>query len=68
MEWELPSRQHQPHHYTCFRCADLSDQFTQEALASFPADLSPEEQIRRLTQLTREVDDRVRAVVRGTQS
>ena len=61
--WEIASRQ-QPTHYTCFRCSQLSHQWMQEALASFPKGLPPAEQHRLLEQMTRDVDARVRAAVR----
>src|SRR5436190_20229567 len=64
LAWEIASRQER-FHYTCFRCAQLSRQFTTEALLSLPEGLPPEEQLNRIEQIIRDVDARVRAAVRS---
>jgi protein-arginine kinase activator protein McsA len=62
--WEISSR-HQCFHYTCFRCAQLSHQFTTEVLSSIAKGLPPEDQLHRIEQIVRDVDARVRAAVRS---
>ena len=55
---------HEPFHYTCFRCAEIEHQLTQEALSALPDDLPTAEQVRRIQQIIRDVDNRVRERVR----
>ena len=62
-EWEIAVRQ-QRFHYTCARCAQLSQQLTMEAIASLPEGLPDEEQLHRIEQVVRDVDARVRDIVR----
>ena len=61
---ELAVRQ-VPFHYTCFRCAEIEEQLTQEALSALPDDLPPGEQIRRIEQIIRDVDKQVRGRVQN---
>ncbi len=62
--WEVSSRQ-QRYHFTCLRCAELLHEFTTETLSSLPHDLPADQQLQRLEQITREIDQRVRDRVRS---
>ena len=64
---ELAARQ-VPIHYTCFRCAEIEDQLKLEKLSALPDDLPTDEQIRRIEQIIRDIDQRVRDRVRNGEN
>ena len=59
---------HDPFHYTCLRCSEIELQLIQEALSALSGDLTTAEQVRRIQQIIRDVDDRVRERFRDDPS